>query len=35
MKPQRDKLMDVIAVIEKDKDPPKLISLKDCLGKDK
>ncbi|MCY3019138.1 MAG: DUF6288 domain-containing protein [Planctomycetota bacterium] len=35
MKPQHDRLMEVIAIIENDNDPPKLIRLKDCLGKDK
>jgi len=35
MKPQHNKLMEVVAVIENDEDPPKLIRLKDCLGKDK
>ncbi|MCX5653178.1 MAG: HEAT repeat domain-containing protein, partial [Planctomycetota bacterium] len=34
MKPQQDKLMEVIAVIENDKNPPRLISLKDYLGED-
>ena len=33
MKPQHDKLMEVIAAVENDKNPPKLISLKDYLGK--
>jgi HEAT repeat protein len=34
MKPQHDKIIEVIAVIENDKNPPKLISLKDYLGND-
>jgi HEAT repeat protein len=34
MKPQHDKIMEVIAAIENDKNPPKLISLKDYLGND-
>jgi hypothetical protein len=35
MKPQHDKIMEVIAAVENDKNPPKLISLKDYLHKDK
>ncbi|MCX5656457.1 MAG: DUF6288 domain-containing protein [Planctomycetota bacterium] len=34
MKPQHDKIIEVIAVIENDKNPPRLISLKDYLGED-
>jgi hypothetical protein len=35
MEPQHKKIMEVTAVIENDKNPPKLISLKDYLDKDK
>jgi len=34
MEPQHRKITEVIAVIENDRNPPKLISLKDYLGKD-
>ena len=35
MEPQHGKIVEVIAAIENDKNPPRLISLKDYLGEDK